>query len=99
MTMQKLPEQADHQATQQRVAQQIGRMQKAEHEQPTLLRQTAYIGVLGLLFVLPVVGGAYLGVWLDNRFTGYSISWTITLICLGVFVGAANVYFFIQEKD
>jgi ATP synthase protein I len=49
------------------------------------------------MFVLPVIGGAYLGHWLDNRFTEYSISWTISLILLGVIIGAINVYLFIKE--
>lgn len=89
----------DQQALQKHVARQIGRMEQANRVQHTLLRQTAYMGVLGLLFILPVVGGAYLGLWLDDKLSGFSTSWTITLICLGVFVGAANVYFFIQERD
>ena len=72
-------------------------MQKAEREHPTLISQTVYIGTLGLLFVLPVIGGAYLGHWLDSLATGYSIRWTVSLILLGVFVGAVNVYLFIKE--
>ncbi len=44
------------------------------------------------LFVLPVVAGAYLGDWLDSHLRGYSVHWTITLIVVGVFVGAVNVY-------
>ena len=42
------------------VERQAQRMQKAERERPTLLSQTVYAGTLGLLFVLPVIGGAYL---------------------------------------
>ncbi|HUU72125.1 MAG TPA: AtpZ/AtpI family protein [Burkholderiales bacterium] len=72
-------------------------MKKAERERPTLLGQTVYIGTLGLLFVLPLVGGAYLGQWLDNMATGYSIRWTVSLILVGVFVGAMNVYLFVRE--
>ena len=72
-------------------------MQKAERERPTLLSQTIYIGTLGLLFVVPVVGGAYLGRWLDDMLSGYSIHWTISMILLGVFVGAMNVYLFMRE--
>lgn len=72
-------------------------MQKAEREHPTLISQTVYIGTLGLLFVLPVIGGAYLGHWLDSLATGYSIRWTVSLILLGVFVGAVNVYLFIKD--
>jgi ATP synthase protein I len=80
-----------------RVERQAQRMKKAERERPTLIGQTVYIGTLGLLFVLPVVGGAYLGHWLDGLASGYSIRWTVSLILLGVFVGAVNVYLFIKE--
>ncbi len=72
-------------------------MQKAERERPTLLGQTVYIGTLGLLFVLPVVGGAYLGHWLDGLMAEYSVRWTVSLILSGVFIGGLNVYLFIRE--
>jgi len=79
------------------VERQARRMQKAERERSTLLSQTIYIGTLGLLFVVPVVGGAYLGRWLDELLAGYSIHWTVSMILLGVFVGAMNVYLFMKE--
>ena len=73
------------------------RIRKAERERSTLLSQTVYIGTLGLLLVLPAVGGAYLGQWLDDLSDGYSIRWTTSLILVGIFVGAVNVYLFIRE--
>jgi len=76
---------------------QVGRIQKAKRARRTLLANTVYLGTLGLIFVLPVVAGAYLGNWLDNRIKGYSFSWTVTLIVLGVFVGAIDVYLFVRE--
>ena len=76
---------------------QVGRIQKAQRARRTLLANTVYLGTLGLIFVLPVVAGAYLGNWLDNRIKGYSFSWTVTLIVLGVFVGAMDVYLFVRE--
>lgn len=79
------------------VERQARRMKKAERERPTLISQTAYIGTLGLLFVLPVIGGAYLGQWLDSLAADYSSRWTVSLILVGVFVGALNVYLFIKE--
>ena len=79
------------------VERQARRMEKAERERPTLLGQTVYIGTLGLLFVLPVIGGAYLGQWLDSLVAGYSTRWTLSLILLGIIVGALNVYLFIRE--
>ncbi len=76
---------------------QVGRIQKAERARRTLLANTVYLGTLGLIFVLPVIAGAYLGNWLDNRIKGYSFSWTVTMIVLGVFVGAMDVYLFVRE--
>ena len=86
-----------HEQLRKRVEQQARRMKQAEQERPTLIAQTVYIGTLGLLFVLPVVAGAYLGHWLDGLAEGYSIRWTLSLIVLGVIVGALNVYLFIRE--
>jgi ATP synthase protein I len=86
-----------HQDLKKQVERQARRMKKAERERPTLVGQTVYIGTLGLLLILPVVGGAYLGHWLDNLVAGYSIRWTVSLILIGVFIGALNVYLFIKE--
>lgn len=80
-----------------RVEQQVRRMKRADAERPTLLAQTIYLGTLGLLLVLPVVVGAYLGHWLDERSGGYSTSWTLSLIVLGVMIGAVNVYLLIRD--
>jgi ATP synthase protein I len=76
---------------------QAQRKKKAELERPTLIGQTVYIGTLGLMFVLPVICGAYLGKWIDSLITGYSIRWTVSLILVGVFVGGMNVYLYIKE--
>jgi ATP synthase protein I len=80
------------------VAHQVARMEKAERERDTLLAQAAYLGTLGLLFILPVVAGAYLGRWLDDRAPGYPVRWTISLIVLGVAAGALNVWSFIRRR-
>lgn len=80
-----------------RVEQQARRMKQAEKDRPTLISQTVYIGTLGLVFVLPVVGGAYLGRWLDSLVEGYSIRWTLSLLILGIIIGAVNAYLFIRE--
>jgi ATP synthase protein I len=73
------------------------RIKKAERERRTLLSETVYLGTVGLLFVLPLVGGAYLGLWLDERASDYSVFWTIVMMVLGLVLGAINVYLFIRE--
>ncbi len=84
-------------ALKKQVERQARRIQKADKERPTLLAQTVYAGMLGLLFVLPVIGGAYLGNWIDNQLSGYSVRWTTSLIILGVMIGGMNVYLYIRE--
>ena len=80
-----------------RVGQQVDRMKRAERDRRTLLGETIYLGTLGLLFVVPVVAGAYLGRWLDSQLAGYAIHWTLSLIFFGIVIGAVNVYLFIRE--
>ena len=87
----------NHDELKQRVSKQIARIRRAEKDRPTLLAQTVYLGTLGLLLVLPVVVGAYLGRWLDGLVEGYSMRWTLSLILLGVGVGMFNLYRFIKE--
>jgi len=77
----------------------IDRLARAKREKRTVLAQTIYLGTLGVMLALPIVVGAYLGNWLDDKLQGYSVSWTITLILLGVFVGAMNVYLLIKGGD
>lgn len=87
----------NHEQLRKQIDRQVRRMEKAQRERATLLSQTVYIGVLGLVFVLPVVGGAYLGRWLDSLAAGYSIRWTLSMLFIGVVVGAVNVYLMVRE--
>jgi ATP synthase protein I len=80
-----------------KVEQQARRMRQAEEERASLLEQSVYLGTLAALFILPVVGGAYLGKWLDELAHGYSMHWTLSLILIGVAIGLVNVYLFIRE--
>jgi ATP synthase protein I len=75
----------------------VRRMKQAEKERRGLISQSVYLGTLGVMFVLPVVAGAYLGQWLDSLSEGYEVHWTVSMIVLGVIVGAVNVYFFVRE--
>lgn len=88
----------DEQRLEEQIEKAANRLEQAEKERSTVLAQTAYIGVLGLLFVLPVIGGAYLGQWIDSLIAGYSMRWTLSLIFLGIVIGVVNVYYFIREE-
>jgi ATP synthase protein I len=71
---------------------------KARKEKRTFWRYAYLLGAGGWLFAIPVVGGAYLGKYLDSRFGGKGISWTITFLVLGIVFGVYNVWrFFTRE--
>lgn len=82
-----------------RVERDARRIAKGEQEREGIIVQTVYLGTLGLVFVLPVVAGAYLGHWLDGMTAGYSMRWTLSLLFLGLVVGAFNVYFLIRSRE
>jgi ATP synthase protein I len=79
------------------VQEQIDRKARAQRGAGTLLARTAYFGTFGLMLVLPIVAGAYLGNWLDTHAKGFSFSWTISLIVIGVFVGTFNAVWFVRQ--
>lgn len=88
---------SDDEKLKQRVERQAKRMRQAEKDEPTLMAQTVYLGTLGLVFVLPVIVGAYLGRWLDAQLAGYSVRWTLSLIFVGLVVGGVNAWMMIRE--
>lgn len=56
-------------------------------------------GTAGLLLVVPLVLGAYLGRWLDEQAAGYSVRWTVNGILLGLAFGVWNVWRFFRDHD
>lgn len=97
MTAESREREIEERRLEERVGRQVERMKRAEKERRTLLGETVFLGTLGLLFIVPVIIGAYLGRWLDSRLEGYAIHWTLSMIFLGIVVGAVNVYLFIRE--
>jgi ATP synthase protein I len=74
------------------------RLQQAERDRPGLLRQTLFLGTLGLVFVLPLIAATYAGHWIDTRLPGYSVRGTLSGIFIGLALGAANVYLLVRER-
>jgi ATP synthase protein I len=75
----------------------VKRIEKAKDERTHILANTVYLSTLGLILVLPIVAGAYLGLWLDSLLPYYSVHWTIGFVLLGLAVGIGNVYFLIKK--
>jgi ATP synthase protein I len=71
---------------------------RARADRRVVWRHAALLGVGGWLFVIPVVGGAYLGRYLDRRHAGGQ-SWTLTLILLGLAVGVYNFWLYYHRRS
>ncbi len=76
----------------------LRRLEEKERRPAGLAGIMFFGGVLGLLFAVPIVAGAYLGRWLDSLASGYSVRWTVSLIVLGIVVGAWNAMRFIGGR-
>jgi ATP synthase protein I len=80
------------------VEKRVSRLRRAEGERRSVWAQAAALGALGVSMVLPVVVGAYAGRWLDARQAGYSSTWTVSLIILGLAVGIYNASRYLQRR-
>lgn len=80
------------------IRRQVKRIKRAAEEEHSLLAQLTYLGTAGLMLVLPMVAGAYLGRWLDSLLPGYSIQWTLSLIFLGLVIGIVNLWLLFREE-
>ncbi len=83
---------------QKKIEKQVNRIKKAEQEQSNPLIQSFSISTIILVMLIPIIGGAYLGHWLDEMAAGYSVRWTLSFIFIGIVVGFLNVYFLIKEN-
>jgi len=72
---------------------------KGEEQKAGLFGLLLYGGTLGLLLVIPMVAGAYLGSWLDSLNEEFGTRWTVSLIVLGVVAGVWNVVWYIREHS
>lgn len=69
------------------IARQAARREHARRQgPPTLARQLAMVGALGWTLVLPILGGAALGRWLD-ALSGRGITFSAGLIVAGAALG------------
>jgi ATP synthase protein I len=55
-------------------------------------------GLVGWAVALPTVAGVALGVWLDARVPS-RVSWTLTLLFMGVLLGALNAWYWIKRES
>ena len=91
------PRESEQEQLARQVAEEGDRIERSQRAERSIFAKAAYVGVLGVSFVLPVVAGAYVGLWLDGHLAGYSTRWTVSLMVLGVVLGAVNVYVLLRQ--
>jgi ATP synthase protein I len=75
-------------------------LMEARKEKGTFWHYAYVLGVGGWLLALPIVGGAYLGKYLDKKIGAISgISWTITFIIIGVAAGFYNLWYTFMKRS
>lgn len=65
---------------------------------PSPLRGIGTFGVIGWSIAVPTVCGAFLGLWLDQRYP-QEFPWTIALILGGVVVGSMIAWNWIDKEE
>ena len=56
------------------------------------------MGVVGWSVVVPTLGGAAIGLWLDRRYPG-THAWTLALLVAGLVLGCANAWMWVARED
>lgn len=72
-------------------------LKRARREKSGFLHYASLIGMGGWLLALPIVAGAYLGHFLDEK-TDMGVSWSLTFIILGIAAGIFNVWYFLFRE-
>ena len=81
------------------VARKARRRRLAEREaKRSIWFSLGLFGIVGWSVALPTLAGVALGVWLDRSFPG-RISWTLTLLFVGVAVGCLNAWRWIRNEQ
>lgn len=81
----------------------VGRRAARKRRAREKSRRTAWFGLgmfglVGWSVAVPTVIGIAIGVWLDKRWPG-EVSWTLTLLLIGVAVGCLNAWYWIRQES
>lgn len=81
------------------VARRVLRRRRAEREaHRSIWSSLGLFGIVGWSVSVPTLAGLAAGVWLDARFAG-RISWTLTLLAVGVAAGCLNAWYWIRQES
>lgn len=56
------------------------------------------MGLIGWSVAVPMLLGAAIGLWIDNKYSG-KISWTLTLLVIGLLAGCLNAWHWMAKEE
>lgn len=81
------------------VARKAERRRKAASEQDRgVWFSLGLFGLIGWSIAVPTLVGIAAGVWIDDRWPG-RISWTLTLLFVGLVVGCINAWYWVKQES
>ena len=81
------------------VARRVARRRRAEREaHRSLWFSLGLFGIVGWSVAIPTLLGLAAGLWLDARLGG-RISWTLTLLGVGVAAGCLNAWYWVRQES
>lgn len=75
----------------------VAKKLKAEKEGKEIMFGLGFFGIVGWSITVPTLLSIALGVYLDKKFPS-GFSWTLTLIFVGVILGAFNAWRWLNEN-
>lgn len=73
------------------------RLTGSRDNRPELLRGLGMFGLVGWAVAVPVIVGAFIGLWLDLTYPGRA-SWTLMLLVLGLAIGCAHAAYWVGKE-
>jgi ATP synthase protein I len=74
------------------------KLRRQQEEERTAWFWVGMFGLVGWSVAIPAIVGVALGLWLDRQWSG-SVSWTLTLLFLGMLVGCLNAWYWITQES
>jgi ATP synthase protein I len=68
------------------------------HERRSVWFGFGMFGLIGWAVTIPTVLGIALGVWLDRHWPAGQISWTISLLFVGIILGCINAWRWVNRE-
>ena len=74
------------------------KLKARRHPSPGVWSGLGMMGLIGWSVVVPTLGGAALGIWLDTSHPGRH-AWTLALLMAGLVLGCVNAWHWVAKED